>query len=181
MWSQTLLPFCSPTAPWRLMESAASLQETRLNILSWYDDNVARIRLCWERLANTRSREKKQSTQRQREVWDGAGFSDAAIPPPAPPLLSSPSNLTVLESSDDEPLWMSVRDGRSFFDHLAADDSMCEYFGKPSVSRAIILSQVLSRQSFVPFLCTKSKRIWRTRLMSLVVATPYSSPWLNAG
>ena len=58
----------------------------------------------------------KAETSRQREVWDGGDLSRASLPPPSPPFLSSPSDLSVLECSDDQPLWMSVRDGQSFFD-----------------------------------------------------------------
>ena len=54
----------------------------------------------------------KQDTRGQREVWDGSDFTAAAkTTAPRPPLLSGPTDLNVLECSDDQPLRMSVRDG----------------------------------------------------------------------
>ena len=76
----------------------------------------------------------KPDTARQREVWAGSAFSVAASRPPAPPFLSAPSDLNVLESSDDQPLYMSVRDGKSFFDQLAVDERLRTLFGKPGVT-----------------------------------------------
>ena len=76
----------------------------------------------------------KPDTGRQREVWKGTAFSLTATKPPAPPFLSSPSDLGTLESSDDRPLYMSVRDRRSFFDQLSVDANVQGLFGKPTVT-----------------------------------------------
>ena len=56
----------------------------------------------------------KANTGRQREVWDGSALCEVSRRPPAPPWLSSPADLTMLERSDGKPLLMSVRDGQSF-------------------------------------------------------------------
>ena len=71
---------------------------------------------------------------RQREVWDGAELSLASQKPPHPVLLASPSDLCTLECSDGEPLVLSMRDGKSFFDQLAVVEGMRPWFGKPWIT-----------------------------------------------
>ena len=50
-----------------------------------------------------------------------------------PPWLSSPADLSMLESNDARPLLMSVRDGQSFFDQLQLNAPLRQHFAKPSV------------------------------------------------
>ena len=70
----------------------------------------------------------------QREVWDGGDLSRAAVRPLAPPWLCSPSDLTLLEASDDAPLVGSTRDGASFFDQLALPHWLHKFVAKPPLS-----------------------------------------------
>ncbi len=70
---------------------------------------------------------------RQRQVWDGSSHSKATLVPPQPPWLGSPSSCGVFECSDDEPLWMSVRDGSCFFDQLSLPIPVRSFFAKPYI------------------------------------------------
>ena len=60
----------------------------------------------------------KRDSCRLREAWHGAAVSAAAVRPPAPRHLLSPSSLLGLEASMQAPLRMSKRDGRCLFDQL---------------------------------------------------------------
>lgn len=76
----------------------------------------------------------KSDKNRQREVWDGGPLCSCTLPPPEAPHLANPSALSTLESSDDRPLWVSTRDGASFFDQLYLTPELREYTGRPAVT-----------------------------------------------
>ena len=76
----------------------------------------------------------KRNGVRLREVWNGGKITDAAVPPIKPPMQVTPSALSLLEATDDRPLWLICRDGRVFFDQLQVPPAMRPYFGRPMVA-----------------------------------------------
>ena len=78
----------------------------------------------------------KPGGERLREIWNGAIISEAALPPPKPPLQACPASLTTLEASADRPLWMTTRDGKVFFDQLKVPDGLRRHLGRPVISIA---------------------------------------------
>ena len=74
-----------------------------------------------------------------REVWNGSIISAAGIPSEQPPLQACPTSLATLEATNDRPLWLSTRDGRSFFDQLAVPSAVRPFLGRPVVSVADLL------------------------------------------
>ncbi len=69
-----------------------------------------------------------------REVWHGHAVSLCAARPPKPRLLASPTALLALEATASQPLRVSKRDGRCFFDQLCLPRGLRQYMGRPSVS-----------------------------------------------
>ena len=75
----------------------------------------------------------KNSTGRQREVWEGS-VMEAALVPPKPPLLADPARLIHFECSHGRPLWLSKRDAEVWFDQLKLPQALSSYMGRPSVT-----------------------------------------------
>ena len=86
----------------------------------------------------------KRDSTKVREVWHGSRVSDAAIRPPPPPHLASPSALLDLESSLDCPVRLSKRDGRCLFDQLRLPPDLERFMGRPPVRVRELLSAGLS-------------------------------------
>jgi hypothetical protein len=76
----------------------------------------------------------KRDSPKKREVWDGGRVSAAAVQPPKPPNLASPSTLIDLQTSAAEPFLLSKRDGRCLFDQLRCPPELVPYFCRPSVT-----------------------------------------------
>ena len=85
----------------------------------------------------------KPDSDKLREVWNGALLTEAAARAPKPPLQACPASLGTLECSDDDPLVVSCRDGRAFFDQLKVPEQIRSYFGRPQVLVAELLSPPL--------------------------------------
>mmetsp|Transcript_31927 Transcript_31927/g.101443 ORF Transcript_31927/g.101443 Transcript_31927/m.101443 type:complete len:854 (-) Transcript_31927:1008-3569(-) len=81
----------------------------------------------------------KKGGVRLRENWNGKELTEAALPSKKPPLQASPAALATLEASRDRPQWLSCRDGKVFFDQLAAPASLRPMFGRPNVCVAELL------------------------------------------
>ncbi|CAE8741020.1 unnamed protein product, partial [Polarella glacialis] len=75
----------------------------------------------------------KKNSGKLREVWHGARVSAAALKPPKPPHLASPSALLDLECSLERPLRLSKRDGRCLFDQLLLPSELRQWMGRPPV------------------------------------------------
>ena len=88
----------------------------------------------------------KKGSQKLREVWSGDRVSAAALRPPKPPLLASPSALLWLECSEDDPIHVSKRDGKCLFDQLKLPSSLRPWFGRPPVIVKDLLTAGLSLQ-----------------------------------
>lgn len=73
---------------------------------------------------------KKESTK-LREVWCGDRVSLAALRPPKPKHLASPSALLKLECTESSTFLVSKRDGRCLFDQLRAPRELQRWFGRP--------------------------------------------------
>lgn len=73
-------------------------------------------------------------TGKLRAVWHGKRVSQAAIPPPLPRHLASPSALLHLEASKDRPVRVSKRDARCWFDQLQLPRPLREWMGRPAVT-----------------------------------------------
>ena len=71
---------------------------------------------------------------RLREVWHGRRVSQAALQPPKPRHLASPTALTLLEAAEDKPVRVSKRDASCWFDQLKLPLALREYMAKPTVS-----------------------------------------------
>lgn len=69
-----------------------------------------------------------------REIWNVGRITETALPSQKPPLQVSPAASSLLEASDDRPLWLSCRDGRVFFDQLRTLPELWPYLGRPQVS-----------------------------------------------
>ena len=76
----------------------------------------------------------KPGTQRQREVWHGQRVSQAAIPPPKPRHLASPTALLYLGASPENPQRVSKRDARCWFDQLVLPGALRTWMGRPPVT-----------------------------------------------
>ena len=76
----------------------------------------------------------KPGTGKQREVWHGRQVSQAALRPPVPRHLASPSALLHLEASLERPLRVSKRDARCWFDQLSLVPALREWMGRPAVT-----------------------------------------------
>ena len=81
----------------------------------------------------------KSGEARQREVWHGARVSKAALSPPRPRHLASPSAFKGIDMSTAGQLRVSKRDGRCFFDQLLLPSSLRPFMGRPKVSVAELL------------------------------------------
>ena len=88
----------------------------------------------------------KPGGNRQRAVWHGRRVSQAAILPPKPPLLVSPSALLHLRASVDEPIRVSKRDAACWFDQLALPSSLRKWMARPSVGLGELMRAGLTRQ-----------------------------------
>ena len=75
----------------------------------------------------------KHDSAKLREVWNGSLLTEAAARAPKPPLQACPAALGTLEATDDDPLLISCRDGRAFFDQLRLPDELRKYFGRAQV------------------------------------------------
>jgi hypothetical protein len=98
----------------------------------------------------------KKDSVRVREVWHGSRVSGAALRPPAPPHLLSPSSLLGLEASADAPLRMSKRDGRCLFDQLRLPAHLRDVMGRPPVRASSLLATGL--------LDMETCRLWHQQL-----------------
>eukprot|EP00438_Fugacium_kawagutii_P006402 Skav224255 [mRNA] locus=scaffold2636:65958:71034:+ [translate_table: standard] len=76
----------------------------------------------------------KPGTQKVRAVWHGKRVSGAALPPPVPRHLASPTALLHLEASAGKPIRVSKRDARCWFDQLLLPVPLRKYMGRPAVS-----------------------------------------------
>jgi len=76
----------------------------------------------------------KKDSPMLREVWHGARVSAAAVPPPCPPHLASPSVFPYLEASDSNKLRVSQRDARTYFDQLVLPAELSVWMARPPVS-----------------------------------------------
>jgi hypothetical protein len=82
----------------------------------------------------------KHGGNRLREIWNGSLLTAAAVPSLKPPLQACPASLATLEASDDRPQHVSCRDGKVFFDQLAAPASLRAFLGRPLVSVADLMN-----------------------------------------
>lgn len=73
-------------------------------------------------------------TGKVRAVWHGKRVSQAAIAPPVPRHLASPSALLHLEASKERPIRVSKRDARCWFDQLRLPQPLRDWMGRPVVS-----------------------------------------------
>jgi len=76
----------------------------------------------------------KPGGQRQRAVWHGRRVSAAAIRPPKPRHLASPTALTFLECGSGKGLRCSKRDASCWFDQLRLPTELQRWMGRPRVS-----------------------------------------------
>ena len=74
-----------------------------------------------------------KASGRLREVWNGSKLSGASLRPPAPPHLPTPIAFLDLEACANNPIRVSKRDARCFFDQLALPRELHAYFGRPPV------------------------------------------------
>ena len=77
----------------------------------------------------------KASGDRQREVWHGSRVSQAAVPPPRPRHLASPTAFRSIDLAPVRLLRVSKRDGRCFFDQLLLPEGFRAYMARPAVTR----------------------------------------------
>ena len=66
----------------------------------------------------------------QREVWHGTRVSEAAVLPPKPPRLVSPTALFALRIPSGGRVLVSKRDARCYFDQLRLHSSIRHWFGR---------------------------------------------------
>eukprot|EP00435_Cladocopium_sp_Y103_P036362 s3897_g9.t1 len=76
----------------------------------------------------------KPGTQKARAVWHGKRVSQAALQPPDPRHLASPTALLHLEASSDSTIRFCKRDARCWFDQLLLPAPLRKYMGRPAVS-----------------------------------------------
>ena len=81
----------------------------------------------------------KPGSQKVRAVWHGKRVSEAALPPPVPRHLASPTALLHLEASSAKPIRVSKRDARCWFDQLLLPAPLRKYMGRPAVSVAELM------------------------------------------
>ena len=110
-----------------------------------------------------------KSSGKQREVWHGSRVSAAAVAPPRPAHLASPSAFRSFELVGDEVLRLSKRDGRCFFDQLCLPDCLRPYMGRPAVHVGELLAAGLSvaeLQSLLPSdALAPTRRVWPVSLV----------------
>ena len=94
----------------------------------------------------------KKALGRQREVWDGSELSQAAVPPPKPPLQADPASLVHMECSQDRPLWLSQRDAEVWFDQLKLPVQLSPYMGRPRVAVKELLQIGFGRSEIQSYL-----------------------------
>ncbi len=63
-----------------------------------------------------------------------------AARPPKPPLLACPASVAGLEADDARTFYVSIRDGKSFFDQLRLPPSLSRAMCRPAVSVGELLS-----------------------------------------
>ena len=66
-------------------------------------------------------------------MFNGSKLSAAAMRPPRPPHLATPSALPNLEVVNDQRVYVCKRDARVYFDQLALPEALQPYFGRPPV------------------------------------------------
>ena len=76
----------------------------------------------------------KPGGERLREVWHGKRVSEAAQSPPKPRHLASPTALSFLECTHEQPLRLSKRDASCWFDQLKLPVGLRQYMAKPPLS-----------------------------------------------
>ena len=103
----------------------------------------------------------KGDGSRQREVWHGARVSAAAICPPRPRHLASPSAFKAFDLDHGRSLRVTKRDGRCFFDQLLLPSSLCPYMGRPSVRIAELIAEGMSHEEIISFSSRDRPRTWR--------------------
>ena len=122
----------------------------------------------------------KEASGRQRGVWNGAELADLAVRPPIPPMLGNPSDLNVLEASDDQPIFLSKRDGRSFFDQLHMDPALRELFGTPCVTRDELMNPAIRRSEDVntrPLTPAELVKFGTTKAVDCSILVPRFACW----
>ena len=82
----------------------------------------------------------KKDSAKLREVWHGSKVSAAAVRPPVPPHLASPTALLDLEATTARPVHLSKRDARCLFDQLRIGEALQPYMGRPPVRVRELLS-----------------------------------------
>jgi len=76
----------------------------------------------------------KRDSSKLREVWKCNRLSAAAVKPPKPTHLASPSALLNIESVPGRPVLLTKRDGRCLFDQLKVPVELRSWFGRPSIT-----------------------------------------------
>lgn len=82
----------------------------------------------------------KPGGKRQRVVWHGRRVSAAAVRPPKPRHLASPTALTFLECKQGRQIRCSKRDASCWFDQLALPADLGRWMGRPRVSQRELCS-----------------------------------------
>ena len=82
----------------------------------------------------------KPGRDAQRLVWHGSRVSAAAVPPPKPRFLASPTALLSLEASVKSPILVSKRDASCWFDQLKLPESIRAWMGHPCLTVAELCS-----------------------------------------
>ena len=70
---------------------------------------------------------------RQHEVWHGARVSAAAVRPPEPQRLASPTAFLHLETTEEAPVMLSNRDWKCFYDQLRFPSRVQPWMTRPAV------------------------------------------------
>ena len=81
---------------------------------------------------------------KQRVVWNGTRVGLAAARPPAPLHLADPAAFGMLDLPAGVQLRVTKRDCKTWFDQLAVDESIGDFFGRPRVSRLELLDAGLT-------------------------------------
>ena len=76
----------------------------------------------------------KKDSHKLREVWSGSDLSKKAVRPPPPRHLASPTALSFMCCTAHEPLRVSKRDARCWFDQLRLPPALQRWMCKPSLS-----------------------------------------------
>ena len=117
----------------------------------------------------------KKETGRLREVWNGDEISDLATRPPKPPLLADPAGLIHLECSEKQPLWMSRRDAKVWFDQLRCPTSLSYYMGRPPVNVGELIGLGMTSDSIVARIIDIDDGV--INLATDTVLTPVNATW----